>query len=232
MQESTSISSSFAREAAEQLRDGNTRRALDLCLAGTKVFPNYAMGYFILGKCFDAFDRTAEALAAYRHALGKLPDNPTLLALIRRGEEKQQKEIHAAAENQQAEGFQAKKSEVPTDRQHSEQHLQAKEESAFDVLARRLQDVKRIKPDPSVTSEATTIPLGNERSQRFVTVTVADIYAEQGEYAEAINAYKALMIQHPEEREKYSKRLVELEHLRALQHKEKNQEPPSNRKAS
>ncbi len=46
---------------------------------------------------------------------------------------------------------------------------------------------------------------------RFVTQTLAEIYASQGEYAEAIQAYRKLMEQRPEEAQRYSERMIELE---------------------
>ncbi|MEK7670595.1 MAG: tetratricopeptide repeat protein, partial [Bacteroidota bacterium] len=95
------ISPSFARDAAEHLRDGNIQHAADLCLLGTKAFPNYSTGHFILGKCHEAFGRTADALAAYRQALSKLPDNPTLQTLVKNAEETQQKEFQKFVEEQE-----------------------------------------------------------------------------------------------------------------------------------
>jgi cytochrome c-type biogenesis protein CcmH/NrfG len=47
-----------------------------------------------------------------------------------------------------------------------------------------------------------------------VTATLAEIYASQGEYNEAIEAYRTLAAQRPGSAERYQKRLAELEELR------------------
>jgi tetratricopeptide (TPR) repeat protein len=52
---------------------------------------------------------------------------------------------------------------------------------------------------------------------RFVTATLAEIYASQGEYDEAIEAYRALAAQRPGSAERYQKRLEELEDLKRSQ---------------
>jgi hypothetical protein len=49
---------------------------------------------------------------------------------------------------------------------------------------------------------------------RFVTATLAEIYASQGEYDEAIEAYRTLAVQRPGSAERYQKRLAELEDLK------------------
>lgn len=46
---------------------------------------------------------------------------------------------------------------------------------------------------------------------RFVTQTLAEIYASQGEYGEAIQAYRKLMEQRPQDAQRFSERMVELE---------------------
>ncbi len=48
-----------------------------------------------------------------------------------------------------------------------------------------------------------------------MTVTLAEIYAAQGEYGEAMAAYRILMERQPGEAEGYRKRIRELERLAA-----------------
>lgn len=232
MPETVNISPSFAREAAEHLRDGNIQSAIELCLAGTKAFPNYATGNFVLGKCYDAFGRNVEALVAYREALRKLPGNPTLQTLVKNAEEKEQEEFRKAVEEQEKR-FEGKNDTILTEQPLAEEPPATKEESAIEYLAKRLQDVKRINPQKQVASEqSSAIPAGGVRSLKIVTATMAEILAGQGEYVEAINAYKELQKEHPDEEEKYLKRIGELQQLRAIQQKEKHPDSPENKKAS
>ena len=224
---SAHISPSFAREAVEHLQEGDTQRALALCLAGTTAYPDYATGHFILGKCYEACNRMTDALREYHLALHTLPDNPTLQLLVKSAEGKKrtesQKPITEA--DMLAENTTGK---PPTD--NLPDQPSTKEESTIEYLARRLQDAKRINPNSSTIPDS--LPLGNERSAKIVTPTVAEIYVTQGQYSEAINAYRELAKQHPEERSRYTKRIDELEQLMTLQRKEKNEDNEQKTKAS
>ena len=57
---------------------------------------------------------------------------------------------------------------------------------------------------------------------KIVTATLAEIYATQGEYKEAIEAYKKLVSQRPIEAERYVKRITQLEELSRLQQAEQH----------
>ena len=49
----------------------------------------------------------------------------------------------------------------------------------------------------------------------FVTPTLAEIYAKQGWYDDAIKAYKTLAHNKPAEKERYEKRILELEEMKS-----------------
>jgi len=83
-------------------------------------------------------------------------------------------------------------------------------------LAQKLQGAKKITPvinlsdkSPVTASEADT-----PASTGFVTPTLAEIYAKQGWYDDAIKAYRTLAVNKPAEREKFEKRIAELEELK------------------
>jgi cytochrome c-type biogenesis protein CcmH/NrfG len=48
----------------------------------------------------------------------------------------------------------------------------------------------------------------------FVTPTLAEIYAKQGWFDDAIKAYRTLARSKPAEKERYEKRIAELEELK------------------
>jgi len=50
-----------------------------------------------------------------------------------------------------------------------------------------------------------------------VTPTLAEIYAKQGWYDDAIKAYRALAVSKPAEKEKFESRIKELEELKKQQ---------------
>lgn len=79
----------------------------------------------------------------------------------------------------------------------------------LDSLAVKLESASRIvPPDPEPkTSQAVSSPLDST----VITPTLAEIYASQGEYGAAIQAYEILLLAKPGERERFEKRIKELQ---------------------
>jgi hypothetical protein len=89
----------------------------------------------------------------------------------------------------------------------------------IEQIAEKLKEAKRITPvinlsdrTPSPPSEADT-----PSETGFVTPTLAEIYAKQGWYDDAIKAYRTLVVNKPSERDKYEGRIRELEELKKQQ---------------
>ena len=79
----------------------------------------------------------------------------------------------------------------------------------LDSLAAQLENAERIvpqEPEPS-TSQEESAPLDSI----VITPTLAEIYASQGEYSAAIQAYEILIFSKPDERERFEKRISELQ---------------------
>jgi tetratricopeptide (TPR) repeat protein len=246
--EISNITPSFAREASQLLLDGYIQRATELCIAGTQKFPTYATGFLVLGKCYDAAGKNAEALAAYRESFARLPDNAALEELVRRADDKERQVLQLRREEErkkleaEVEARQRFESDVEqrvkTEVQHKldvrEQVSRSperpigtqEEESNFDYLTRVLQNAKGLKPNPTAAAEKSREGDGRNiadgaRNLSFVTPTMAEIYVSQGEYKVAINAYQELLRQHPFE-EKYKQRIADIEKLMVVQEKEKS----------
>jgi tetratricopeptide (TPR) repeat protein len=205
----------FARHAKKFLDGGQVQQALEICLEGTAEFPWYGTGALILGQCYDALGRTVEAMLAYRRALKAVPDNPVVQALLRSAEEREQQAFEAYAENQ-ARALKAKK-ETATFESYVSEGNQAGG-SSVEYLVRQLQGAKRITPVTSDNhSSDDQPPPPDPPTTRIVTATLAEIYANQGQYREAIKAYRTLCEQRPEEAHRYEKRLADLEELVKMQ---------------
>jgi tetratricopeptide (TPR) repeat protein len=80
-------------------------------------------------------------------------------------------------------------------------------------LAEKLKDTPKITPVIDLTEKKAPPPSEEDTpaSTGFVTPTLAEIYAKQGWYDDAIVAYKTLARIKPAEREKFEKRIQELE---------------------
>ena len=86
----------------------------------------------------------------------------------------------------------------------------------IEELTNKLQNAGKITPVINFAQKET--PAASEQDtpagMGFVTPTLAEIYAKQGWFDDAIKAYKTLAHNKPAEKEKYEKRIAELEELK------------------
>ena len=214
---SNPASASFARLASCYLQEGQVQKAVDICLEGLKRYPTYATAHLVLGKCYEAMGRNIEAMLEYRRTLKAMPDNATVQVLLKQVEQREQESFKAFSEERMRK-LKERKETVPFEK-YVEEELPQKESTA-EFLLRRLQDVKKSAPrtpSESGSGEEATQPVS---PSKIVTATLAEIYATQGEYHEAIEAYKKLVDQRPLEAERYAKRIAELEELSRMQQAE------------
>ena len=88
-------------------------------------------------------------------------------------------------------------------------HLPHQSRQDWILLQRSLKTQERIvpqEPEPSLSPEESA-PLDSI----VITPTLAEIYASQGEYGAAIQAYEILIFSKPNERERFEKRISELQ---------------------
>lgn len=90
---------------------------------------------------------------------------------------------------------------------------------SIEELAEKLKDAKRITPVINLSDRTVTPPSEEDTPSGtgFVTPTLAEIYAKQGWFDDAIKAYKTLATTKPAEREKYEARIRELEEQKKQQ---------------
>jgi tetratricopeptide (TPR) repeat protein len=96
----------------------------------------------------------------------------------------------------------------------------------IEELANTLQNVGRITPEPTPLppptpvinfaqkETATATEQDTPAGMGFVTPTLAEIYAKQGWFDDAIKAYKTLARNKPADKERFEKRITELEQLK------------------
>jgi tetratricopeptide (TPR) repeat protein len=92
-------------------------------------------------------------------------------------------------------------------------------DNQIEEIAEKLKDAKKITPIINLSEREATPPSEAETpsGSGFVTPTLAEIYAKQGWYDDAIKAYRALANSKPLEKEKFEKRIQELEELKKQQ---------------
>ena len=206
----------FARVASAYLVQGKTVRAMEMCVPGLKAFPNYATGHLILGRCYEVLGRTVEAMLEYRRALKALPDNPALQKLMKEIEQ-HEKEAFAVFAEERSRKLAERKDSLSVEEYLSEEPTE--KESTVEFLLKRLQVAKRAaaEREPAATTEGKP---GTTTSSFIVTPTLAEIYASQGEFDAAIDAYRRLVVQRPQETERYEKRILQLEQFKKLKQAE------------
>jgi len=179
------ISPRFVVHAAALLAAGKLESAVETCLAGLAQFPWYATGYWMLGKCYEAQGNRAAAGAQYGEVAKRLPGIASVKSAVER---------MRAPESAPAPGGEGGTTDV-------------------EALLRRLQEAKRpLVPDPGDHTPLVDISAPRGESS-IVTVTLAEIYAKQGEYREALEAYRKLTQQRPDEAGRHAVRIAELERL-------------------
>lgn len=206
----------FARVAAGLLKSGEPEEALRICIAGRRAFPRYTTGRLILGRCFDALGRHVEAMLEYRQVIEIFPDNPVVAELVKDAREREQHGYEAFLAQRLAR-LRGRKDRLTFEDYvgtHEESH-----DSTVERILRQLEEApKRLAvPPPWEEPAAVPPPPPAEPAGRLVTATLAEIYASQGEYGEAIDAYRKLSEQRPGSADRYQKRLRELEDLRRTQ---------------
>ncbi len=206
---SAAVSPWFARRAGERLAAGNTVEAVRLCVEGTGKYPWYATGAYVLGTAYEQLGRRAEAVIEYRRACGLAPDSRVLREALVRAERREQEAFEEFAVQQMGALSQSPGSVG------FEEYLAGEggaAENSAEFLRKQAEAARHEEPPPGAGKEA---PGGPSPSPRIVTVTLAEIYAAQGEYGEAVKAYRTLLERRPEDAEGFQKRIRELEALAA-----------------
>ena len=101
----------------------------------------------------------------------------------------------------------------------SQEEPQTSPNDSIEDLAEKLQSAKKVTPviDLSTRSPIPSSESDTPASTGFVTPTLAEIYAKQGWYDDAIKAYHTLIVTKPAEKERFERRIAELEELKKQQ---------------
>ena len=181
----TAIEPRFAERAAGLLDRGDLPAALSLLLAGVKLYPGYATALFLLGKCYERLGKPLEAAQRSAEVRRLVPGLPlTDVQTVRTGDAESGVEFML--------------------RQLPHVHLTpGAEPVAPEQAATESTDGTKVYGEDDVPEPVVPI----------VSPTLAEIYASQERYREAIEAYNRLAQQRPADAGRYRERLAELEKL-------------------
>jgi tetratricopeptide (TPR) repeat protein len=200
----------FAHRAAELMAQGQFEEAAEVCRVGIRIFPWYATGFLLLGSCYQAQGKVAEAAVEYHNALQIHPDNYALHRLVASLD----RPLHDVPVQRPLPP--PVEPVPPVEEVPAQVHahvVEQSDENGVEFLIRRLQEAKTAPPPAVPSSSEREGSRGTPAGSRIVTVTLAEIYAHQGEYAEAARAYRRLIEQRPDEADRFERRAIELEEL-------------------
>lgn len=181
----------FAPLSDAYRKNGDIDRAIELCEEGLSRFPDYVSARVILGKCFYDKGASERAKTEFEKALDLDPENMVALKFLG--------DIHLAEDDRnKASSYYDKLLAIdPANKEIRKLH----EEISNEFIP------ADIDLDDSENIEST------EGAGEPATMTLAGIYAAQGYYAKAMNIYRDLISEDPDNKE--AKEM--LEKLRSMQ---------------
>jgi tetratricopeptide (TPR) repeat protein len=231
----------FARLASQYLERGDPEKAIQLCRGGLEHFPGYASAHVVLARCLAAEGDYRSALQELRHArelttgaglLGRLQDDWEARSVAAESAAAPAPDVALETESPEIPEAVGPQEEVALDAEPvivREVEEQAPEpplpaaapppnESVVEASPVLIPQAERSAPEPQARPEAATERRAEappeqeaEESDRIVSRTLAEIYARQGEYLEAIITYQLLKRQRPERANDFDARIRELE---------------------
>ncbi len=190
----------FARLAMEYLSAGKTGEALQLCLRGVDLYPSYPAAHVVLAKCYAALSRYALALSSLETARSQVSFFPVYDKL--RNEWSSRPGPDAGKTPEPVIDAQVPALIVPAATpMESPPEPAPPAELPAELSNEELQQIQR--------------PPGSDSDEwRIVSKTLAEIFATQEEYDEAIITYRLLIQEQPAQKESYQIRIDELIKLR------------------
>ena len=224
----------FARLASEYLAIGRIEDAGELCRAGLQQFPMYATAHIIQAKYFAVQQDYISALVHLQNALNVVPHSTFLQKLYVEWKEMaiQQTTLrhHIPPIVQEEIQLSEETFDVPRGTSESNRTVSATfdvEQESEHVVSEIVAEQRSPSAEPiSAMTQASplvrhdektwTQPSGFSPQQlseegRIVSKTLAEIYATQGEYGEAILTYQLLKRQRPAQQQEFEQRIKELE---------------------
>jgi len=139
-----------------------------------------------------------------------LPGHAGVAAMLARAEQAEQEELEAFAVRR-TKALAAVRGTLTLEEFLGEPA--APSEDAVEFLIRQVEEVRKAVPPPAGQTEGPELKDAAEGPLKIVTATLAEIYASQGEYREAIQAYRNLIERRTGETARYERRLREIEEM-------------------
>jgi tetratricopeptide (TPR) repeat protein len=215
----------FVKLANYYLVNGNVSEAIDLLNAGLKFYPDYTTAKLLLGKCYLANRYFVDAKKIFEQMLSDFPEMSIAQKYLEIASDLTKNEVSRRHDTDIIPKLDFKAPEFndydynynlfPT---YEIEELEAKTldlEELEDVPD--FNDFKKIFESPHFFKKDNAKPsferkrLKNKFEVKIITETLADIFAKQGNYFDAIEAYTLLLKIKPERKEALESKISEVE---------------------
>lgn len=219
--ESNKKSPLFIRKADEEIRNNQIEKAVEILIAGLKVYSDYAAAHFLLGRAYSLLGQFNLALKSIKTGSVLINSSETYDYYL--------KEIDSARKQRSLFDSSSRTSFFSSELDQSqsvissevikEEEIKIPEEpdtqlddidSRLEEIARNITSARLNESSSGLNYEFNNIDNFVEQNM-FVSETLAKIYVTQGEFREAIEVYQKLIKKTPSKQEYYLQRIIELQ---------------------
>jgi tetratricopeptide (TPR) repeat protein len=211
----------FIRKADEEIRNNQIEKAVEILLAGLKVYPDYAAAHFILGRAYSLLGQFNQALKSIKTGSILINSTETYDYYLKEVESARKQRSLFDSSTRTSFFFPEIESEqpviIPENKQEKENILPDKLENQLEDIDDRLEEIAKEISHARLNDSTSNIDyeLSNVgkfiEQNMFVSETLAKIYITQGEYKEAIEIYQKLINKTPSKQEYYLQKISELQ---------------------
>jgi tetratricopeptide (TPR) repeat protein len=236
----------FARLANQYLISDDEKKTIELCNLNLQHYPNYPTAHLVLAKCYAKKKDFFVALHHLKIAEKFLPNNSKLRQLHSEWEILADISVPSDSVEQISGNIQdqteilTEQTEPVLEQIETSPQLEITQSPAAEIISEKGLPVEAVKTEEphsilekkllnetqveiAVTPQSIhkaaqdeTLPDEDDINNRIISKTLAEIYAGQGEYDEAIKMYRLLKRQRPEHKVEFDQRIEELEKKRIV----------------
>ena len=207
-------------------------KAIDILLNGIHKYSNYPTAYLVLGKAYSLKGQFEDAEDAYREGSNLIYSDSTFDFYMKEIESLKAERLIFNSDRGAAflnrdnkvtekdEPIIVERENIPIDNVEEEKinienefkdvpNIDKKFEEKLDELASEISSARMPEMDNSKNNNVSTKEFMID-DPMIISDTLAKIYEAQNEFAEAIKVYEKLIIKHPDKKEEYTKRIIDL----------------------
>jgi tetratricopeptide (TPR) repeat protein len=222
---SNPLTPEFVKLANYYLINGNVNEAISLLLAGLNIYPNYTTAKLILGKCYLANRYFFDAKKIFEQILAENPGLSIVKKYLEISNDLTKQEVSRKHDDDIIPKLDFK---APVFNDFDFNYNLFPSYEIEDVIKEKIEvseiedtaeykEFKNVFESPYFFRRENTKPanekkrLKNKFEVRIITETLADIFAKQGNYFDAIEAYSYLLKKKPDRKEILEGKISEVE---------------------